>query len=302
MRNDIVVSVLGGDLRQISVAKELSKAGFLVKLWGIDKVFCQSDGVCVCNDWEEAIQACDAVVLPLLVSEDGIRIHCPLLNDASGVKISKLLDLLSPNVKILGGRFSPTIKLILSEKGFSYIDYFSREDLQIKNALPTAEGAMALAMNELSITLAGAKIAVIGYGRIGKILSQKLKLMDAHVTVAARKTTDIALAESNGIYGLPIAVHGGRNSLEAIADGYDVIFNTVPEWIIDRKILEKMNPQTLIIDLASAPGGVDIQAAKEKGVRVIWALSLPGKNSPYTAGKIIAETIMQIIEEEGIGR
>ena len=302
MRDDIVIAVLGGDMRQISVAKELSKAGFSVRLWGIDPVFCRSSEVHICDDWEKAIQDCDAVALPLPVSEDGVRIHCPLLSDATGVKLSKLLDSLSRDVKILGGRFSPTIKLILSEKGYSYIDYFSREELQIKNALPTAEGAMALARNELPITLAGANVAVIGYGRIGKMLAQKLKLMDAHVTVAARKTTDIALAESNGMSCLPIVIRDGSSSLESIAEGYDVIFNTVPEWIIDRKILREMNPKTLIIDLASAPGGIDIQVAKEEGIRVIWALSLPGKNSPFTAGKIIAETIVQIIDEEGIGR
>ena len=189
---------------------------------------------------------------------------------------------------------------MMSDKGFRYIDYFLREELQIKNAVPTAEGALALAMNELPITLSGAKAAIIGYGRIGKILAAKLKALNANVTVAARKTTDLALAESVGLDTLHLVIDDERNTLEALTSGYDVIFNTVPSWLLDEKIVNIMSHETLIIDLASAPGGIDIHAAKERGLKVIWALSLPGKNSPYTAGKIIAQTIVQILTEEGI--
>ena len=99
---------------------------------------------------------------------------------------------------------------------------------------------------------------------------------------------------------LPIHIKNGKNSLEALADDYDVIFNTAPAWVIDASIIEKMPKKTLFIDLASAPGGLDMQAAKKRGLSVIWALSLPGKCSPFTAGQIIAQTARQILIEEGI--
>lgn len=300
MPKHIKLAVLGGDMRQISVTEELSRCGFTTELWGVDKDFCASADVCLRDEWNEVIDGCDALILPLPVSADGVRVNCPLLSDSAGVKLSKLLDLIAKETLILGGKFSPSLKLMTSDKGFRYIDYFLREEFQIKNAVPTAEGALALAMNELPITLSGAKTAIIGYGRIGKILAAKLKALNAEVTVVARKTTDLALAQSVGLDTLHLVMDGEKNSLEALTVGFDVIFNTVPAWVMDQKIVDMMSRETLIIDLASAPGGIDIHAAKERGLKVIWALSLPGKSSPYTAGKIIAQTIVQILTEEGI--
>lgn len=301
MRKNIKVALLGGDLRQISVAKSLANDGFSVDLWGIAPPFCsQQNGFSVSSDWGATISACRVLILPLPASGDGIHISCPLLNENVELKLSKVLDLLPGDTLILGGKFSPSVKKMIADKGFRCIDYFQKEELQIKNAVPTVEGALAIAMNELPVTLSGAKTAVIGYGRIGKVLASKLKLLDANVTVAARKGADIALIESNGMSALPIYMKDGKNSLEVLADGYDVIFNTVPAWVVDANIIKKMPKETLFIDLASAPGGIDMQAAKQQGLSVIWALSLPGKCSPFTAGQIIAQTARQILIEEGI--
>lgn len=302
MSNNIKIALLGGDMRQLSVAEELSARGFSVDLWGIDKAFCQRKTVHLCEDWGEAICGCNVLVLPLPASGDGVRVHCPLLSDAASVKLSKVLELIPKDTFVIGGRFSPATKKMIDDKGFRHADYFLREELQIKNAIPTAEGAIALAMNELPVTLSGAKVAVVGYGRIGKVLASKLRLLDANVTVAARKSADLALAESYGLSAIPIVIRDGHNSLERLSKGFDVIFNTVPAWVMDESIVGQMSSETLIIDLASAPGGIDIHKAKEKGLKVIWALSLPGKNSPFTAGKIIAQMIQQILNEEGLFR
>ena len=299
-KHSIKLAMLGGDMRQISVAKELALCGFVTELWGIDEIFCKEEGICLRDDWGAVIDGCDALILPLPASADGVRVNCPLLSDAAGVKLSKILDLLPSKTLVVGGKFSPTLKNVIADRGFRYVDYFLREELQLKNAIPTAEGALALAMDELPITLSGAKTAVVGYGRIGKILAAKLKALDADVTVVARKTTDIALAESVGHRTLHLVINDQGNSLEKLASGYDVIFNTVPSWLFDEALISKMDKRTVVIDLASAPGGVDIHAAKERGLKVIWALSLPGKRSPYTAGKIIAQTITQILKEEGM--
>ena len=80
---------------------------------------------------------------------------------------------------------------------------------------------------------------------------------------------------------------------------YDVVFNTVPSLVFDKRLLEKTPDDTLIIDLASRPGGVDMNTAKAMGKHVIWALSLPGKVAPVSAGKIIFSTVMKILGEEG---
>ena len=186
MSKSIKLALLGGDMRQISVTRELTKHGFSAELWGIDKAFCPPSDICLCDDWNTVIDGCDALILPLPASADGVRVNCPLLSDQAGVKLSKILDLIPRETLILGGRFSPSLKLMMSDKGFHYIDFFLKEELQLKNAVPTAEGALALAMNELPVTISGAKAAVLGYGRIGRILAAKLKALGAEVTVAAR--------------------------------------------------------------------------------------------------------------------
>ena len=86
--------------------------------------------------------------------------------------------------------------------------------------------------------------------------------------------------------------------MKALSEGYDVIFNTVPAWVIDESVVKELSPSTLIIDLASAPGGIDRDLAQKCGIKVIWALSLPGKTSPVTAGKIIAQTVSDILNTE----
>lgn len=301
MVKQMKLALLGGDLRQLSVAKTLKERGFSVSLWGIDRHFCEENPLFdFCEDWGEAISGSKALILPLPASGDGVRINCPLIGEKETIKLARVLDLLPSDAMVLGGKFSPQIKKIIEDKGFCAIDYFEREELQIKNAVPTAEGAIAIAMNQLPVTLSGAKVAVVGYGRIGKVLAQKLKLLDAEVEVAARKQVDLALIESMGMRSIPIYIRDGKNSLERLCRGYDVIFNTVPAWVIDEAIVAKLPRKTVIIDLASAPGGVDLRAAKMLGVTVVLAQSLPGKCSPQTAGEIIAHTINRILEEEGV--
>ena len=80
----------------------------------------------------------------------------------------------------------------------------------------------------------------------------------------------------------------------------DIIFNTIPSLILNDEILTKVKKDALIIDLASKPGGIDFDAAKSYGLKVIWALSLPGKIAPVSSGAIIKDTIMNIIKELGV--
>ena len=135
---------------------------------------------------------------------------------------------------------------------------------------------------------------MLGYGKIGKILSKDLYGMGAQTYAAARKYADLAMIEGHGYEPLPIGI------LESGISDFDIIFNTIPALILDDKILSKVRKDALIIDLASKPGGVDFEAAKRYGLRVIWALGLPGKIAPITSGAIIKDTIMNIINELGV--
>ncbi len=305
MYDNIKLALLGGDLRQLSVARRLSSLGFETAVWGLgsgEQAHEQDIGDAVrCADWLDAVKGSRAVILPLPASADGVRVNCPLDAEAqSQLKMMRLLEEIKPEMLIIGGRFTPAFKSSAETRSIRVIDYFESEELQIKNAVPTAEGAIAIAMNELPVTIQGLRAAVIGYGRVGRTLADKLLALGARVTIAARKSTDLAWAHTKTFDTLKIEVRNGKSSLSALSSGYDVIFNTVPYWLFDGNILSRLCEKTLIIDIASAPGGVDSRAAGECGIKVIWALSLPGKCSPFTAGEIICDSIIDILAEEGV--
>ena len=162
------------------------------------------------------------------------------------------------------------------------------------NALPTAEGAIQIAMEELPITLHDARVLVIGFGRLGRTLAPRLRALGARVWVSARRYEQRAAAESMGL---------GSEGMHRLPDwlcGYDLVLNTVPAPVLGVEELAALKERALVIDLASRPGGVDMDAAATLGVRVIWALSLPGKVAPVTAGRYIKDTIYHIMEESNL--
>ncbi|HHT54076.1 MAG TPA: NAD(P)-binding domain-containing protein [Clostridiales bacterium] len=305
MYDNIKLALLGGDLRQLSIARRLSGLGFEAAVWGLGTCETEIGDAVRCAEWQDAIKGSRAVILPLPASADGINVNCPLNTDAGSQQL-RMMQLLEEieraegDVLLIGGKFTPSHKSAAEKRGIRTVDYFDSEELQIKNAVPTAEGAIAIAMNELPVTIQGSKSAVIGYGRVGRVLADKLAALGSRVTVAARKPADLAWAYNRMFDTLRIELRNGKSSLAALGRGYDVIFNTVPYWLFDSGVLAQLCEKTLIIDIASAPGGVDSKAAGECGIKVIWALSLPGKNSPFTAGEIICDSIIDILAQEGV--
>jgi dipicolinate synthase subunit A len=180
------------------------------------------------------------------------------------------------------------------ERGLRLYDYFAREELAVANAVPTVEGALQIAMEELPITVHSARALVIGYGRLGRLLAHRLDGLGARVSVSARSCADLAWAQAYG-YGVE-----QTDRLEGWLCGYDLIVNTVPARVLDRERLEELKEGCLVIDLASKPGGVDLQAAGALGVKVVWALSLPGRVAPVTAAHAILRTIYNILREQGL--
>lgn len=292
------LAVLGGDMRQIALAEGLFENGYEIGLWGVGSDYEGKSVEALMKDtWQEAIREADAVILPLPVSSDGIRLNCPLSGDDNRLRLTVLFDHIGGRIPVYGGKCSQMVRSAAEGRGVHLIDYFNCEDLQIRNAVPTAEGAIAIAMNELPITIDGCRAAVIGYGRVGKELADRLKALGAEVGVAARKQSDLAWIRNRGMLPLPMGNGGEDTAPEELAEGYDVIFNTVPVWLFDEALVKKLPKGLLFIDLASAPGGIDVRAAKEHGLHVIWALSLPGKCAPYSAGRAIADTLLGLLEE-----
>ncbi len=298
MKNGIKISMLGGDMRQLYAAKKLSEIYGDPLVWGICPPMGDESGFKICGGIENALSDADAVVLPLPSSTDGRTLNCPRLAEGESPTLSMLLDLAPTGCRIVGGRIPEKFKTLAGERELEVFDYFDSETFQIKNAYITAEAALSIAMNGLGRCLRGAKVCVTGFGRIAKHVVALLLSLGAEVTVAARKESDLAFAESLGCRG--VKIREGKDWQIPLKKGYDVIYNTVPYWLFERDFLEGVSRATFIIDLASAPGGVDIRAARELKANVSWATSLPGKYAPESAGEIIAQCVSGYLEEAGL--
>lgn len=293
MKIDKKICFLGGDLRFFAAAEQMASDGIECSVYGLDKCDTYDDTlVTKCATLESAVKGSSAVVLPIPFSPDNIFLNCPLSENE--IKLEDLYSLLEEGQILLGGRLNPKAYKAFAEKGVKAFDYYESEELCVLNSIPTAEGAIAIAMNEMPITLHSARAGVIGFGRIGKTLSKTLCALKAQTSVAARKSDDLAWIK---LYGYnPVHI----DNIEEILKNSDVIFNTVPSEILTRERLEKIPRDTLLIDLASKPGGIDFVSAKELGLKCIWALSLPGKCSPVSSGRYIAKTLLGILESEGV--
>ncbi len=248
-------------------------------------------------EWEEAVRTADAVVLPLPVSMDGIYLNSPFAPSDFRLSLKEIFSVCPCRCAIVGGRIPKEAVAYAESLGLRVFDYFDSESFQIHNAYTTAEAALSIAMNRLERNLRGSRVAITGFGRIAKHLVGILLPLGAHVTVAARKSEDLAWAASLGCEPLSLGEER-EETLLRLCHGYDVIYNTVPHWLFDRSFLEKMDEETFLIDLASVPGGVDICAAKELGINVLWATSLPGKYAPLSAGELIANCVDGILRKE----
>lgn len=279
-------SLMGGDLRQARLAEILLSRGHQVALIGMDRLI-------GARSWEERPHAQDAdcVILPLPM-KNGNLLNAPFSKEK--FDFSELLDLLKPNQIVLGGMAEKAMCDDMYARGLRFYDYFAREELAVLNAVPTAEGAIAIAMEETSFTIHDSRCLITGFGRVGVALARRLAALGAHVTVAARSQVAIARAKEAG-HNTIVMEH-----VEDVLKDIQIIFNTVPETILGGERLALISKDTLIIDLASKPGGLDFQAAAAIGLKVIWALSLPGKVAPSTSGEIIFDTIKNTLGELGV--
>ena len=297
MKNKI--AVLGGDLRQYAAAAELDQKNWDVVLWGLELTDSRKGQIKCCETYKDAVDGAGAVVLPLPSSTDGIFLNCPFSAQQTKLRLSELVESIDPDCMLIGGRLPKETVTLATLTGLEVRDYFESEEFQIQNAYITAEAAVSIAMNSLNKNISGSRVAITGYGRIAKHLINLLSPMGAEITVAARKTSDLAWIICSGCSALPIGdTEARRRNIYELSHGYDIIYNTVPHRLFDRDFLRCVDSNTFIIDLASVPGGVDIVAAKELGANVLWATSLPGKYAPVSAGKLIARCVDNILKDE----
>ncbi|MBO5164175.1 MAG: dipicolinate synthase subunit A [Ruminococcus sp.] len=275
------VLIAGGDMRQIYCGERLCREYDIYTI-GIDREHF-SDKLNLPEADETMAGVFDCAVLPVTPPDESGNIFTPLFSGTlNAAYVKKLLK--SDAVVFTGISSRRTADFFPNHLIFSYMD---REELAVKNAVPTAEGAVMLALEELPVTLNGLPVLIAGAGRIGTSLAIILKGFGADITIAVHNSKGAAKAGLLGVRSV---------YTEKIDGNYGLVFNTVPSVIFTEDVLEKFPENTLFIDLASRPGGFDLKSAEKTGRRVIWALGVPGKNAPKTAGTAVAETIIEMTE------
>lgn len=280
--------IAGGDMRQTYLVDILSKK-YQVMTLGFDKNIIKSKNVTLFDSIGQCNTKIDYILMPLPCSTDGIFLNTPF--SRKSIPIESLVSIANQDTIIFGGGITAEIEEIFTSRGLKVFDFTKREEFNVYNAVATAEGAIQITLEELPETISKQKILILGYGRISKVLANILKNMGANITISARNYSDLAWAE---VYGYN-TVH--LSKLETSLTHYTIIYNTIPHMVLDSSRLNLVNKDTLIVDLSSRPGGVDFQYCNDKNMKLIWALSLPGKTSPASAGRYIVIAVENILND-----
>lgn len=275
--------VVGGDLRQRALARLLREDGHTVHIAGLE-----GEGLAP-EPLGPGLALAHCVILPLPVTQPEGVLHTPLSREK--VALPDLLDWLEPGQIVCGGLVSPAVRAEGEGRGLRVFDYYAREECMVANAVPTAEGAVEVAMEELPFTLHSARVLVLGFGRVGKLTAHRMRALGARVTVAARDYEDLAWAAAYDYESLRL------ETLACELGGFQLIVNTIPAQILDRRRLEWVDPEVFLLDLASAPGGVDREEAQRLGLRMLQAPGLPGRTAPVTAAAAIRDSVYHILWE-----
>lgn len=228
----------------------------------------------------------DIIIGSIPFREDNLEIDGKNLSFDSLIKSMK-----QNNSRLYAGAISNSVTDKLNNEGVIYLDVLKQEGIAIKNAIPTAEGAISTIINNTDFTIHNSNILILGFGNIGKVLAKMLYGMGAKVFCEARNKKDIALIDAMGYNSVNLV------NLDKYLEKMSVIINTIPAVILDKERLDKIKNTSVILDLASKPGGVDFDYANKLGIKVIWALSLPSKIAPKSAAMYIKEAIDEIEKE-----
>lgn len=283
-------AIIGGDLRIVKLAEMLAKDENKIYVYGLENAddLKNNSNIIHCETIKKAIQDVEIVIGPIPFSSNGNTVNAPFCNKE--ITIREMMHVINAKVLIAGG-ITPEVYDMANDEYIEIIDIMKREELAVLNTIATAEGTIQIAIENTNKILHGSEVLILGFGRIGKVLARKLAGLSAKVTCAARKDEDLAWIQAYGHKATNI------NTIGENLNQFDLIINTVPHMILTEERLKYVKQECLLIDLASNPGGIDKKAIKDKNLKFVWALSLPGKVAPITSAEFIKETIYNIIKE-----
>ena len=278
MKKPYTFWVLGGDMRQVYLSRLLKADGHSVCTY--------ANGQTDSTD-PDGLSRAHCVIFPLPVCSAPGLLCAPL--SGADHPIDPLLDRLHPGQLLCGGRADGDTLTRFAVRGLALTDYFALEELTVANAIPTAEGAVQLAMEQLPVTIHDLPVLILGYGRVGRVTARRFAALGAKVTVAARRPEQQVWARADGLSARPLPLSPGG------LEPFGLVINTVPAPVLGREVLCRLNDGCLILDLASLPGGLSPDCRGEFSPRVTHALALPGKVAPMSAAGYIRDAVYRLL-------
>ena len=334
--------VLGGDMRQVYLADILREQGYRVadyllpqdgksfskEIKGESKKEVEATSSLLFellkgeeDIFFEELSQTGTILAPIPLSKEGKNLNCTQAKEKFALE--QLIAGLKKGQYFFAGCIPKWFLAKCEQKEVYCYDYMEDESLAVRNAVATAEGVLAEAILKYPGNLHDTKCLVLGFGKYGRVLAEKLKGLSARVTVCIRKDSDYAWAKACGyeaVYFDKILIQRQhRKDTQLICQNltqdeeeneeetrelsrkimeYPLIFNTVPSQILDRRLLSKVRKDGFIFDLASAPGGVDYEAARRLKIAAASYPSLPGKYAPKASAQVMAELIKRVIRKE----
>jgi dipicolinate synthase subunit A len=290
MLTGLNIAIIGGDARQLEVIRKLSTLDATIHLVGFDQLDHGFTGTNKINLEEVPFDELDGMILP--VSGTGLNGKVETIFSNKEVILTReILAKTKTECIVFSGISNAYLDKITQETNHKLIKLFERDDVAIYNSIPTVEGTIMMVIQHTDITIHGSNVMVLGLGRVGMSVARTFANLSAKVKVGARKPEHLARISEMGLKGFHLDV------LKDEVKDIDVCINTIPVPIVTANVISNFPAHTLIVDLASKPGGTDFRYAEKRGIKALLAPGLPGIVAPKTAGQIIANVLAQLLSD-----
>ncbi|MED4053782.1 dipicolinic acid synthetase subunit A [Niallia taxi] len=291
MLTGMKIAIIGGDARQLEIVRKLTEQHAQLSLVGFEQLDHAFAGATKEKIDNVDFSMIDAIILPVKGTDLNGQVDTIFSNEKVFLT-EEMLEKTPSHCTIYSGITNDYLNGIIKRTNTVLVQLFNRDDVAILNSIPTVEGTIMMAIQHTDTTIHGSNILVLGLGRVGMSVARTFHALGGKVKVAASESEHLARILEMGLTPIPL------NELESAVCDIDICINTIPHPVVTSPVIEKMPLHTLIIDLASKPGGTDFQYAEKRGVKALLAPSLPGIVAPKTAGNILAEVLSQLLQEE----
>lgn len=285
------IAVIGGDARQLEIIRKLTELDAKLSLIGFEQLDHAFTGAVKEKLDEVDFTNIDAIILPVPGTNLEGQVETIFSNEKVYLYEETLMQT-PPHCTVYSGISNSYLNGITKKANRRLVQLFERDDVAIYNSIPTVEGTIMMAIQHTDFTIHGSNIIVLGLGRVGMSVARTLDALGANVKVGARKSEHIARITEMGLAPFQL------NELENCVKDVDICINTIPHLIVTASVISKMPAHTLIIDLASKPGGTDFRYAEKRGIKALLAPGLPGIVAPKTAGQILANVLSRVLKDD----